>query len=464
MKKKVLAALLCEAMTGTMLAGCGGGGSDEETSGDAAAEETAEGEAEEGEAEPEAVTTVGPDSGTKMEMWSFVSQHNDFYAKMLEKWNEANPDRQIQITFTTYPFGDMHNKLMMSLQTGEGAPDLCDIERGQFPNFLQGEVQLYALNDALEPYTADLVQSRLDIYSKDGNYYGAPTHVGATVMYYNDELLSQYGIDYKTIKTWDDYTAAAEKLKEATNGEVKMTEIDTGGTDWMWLSMAEHGEDQVDEDGKAVVTEGMAEMLKLQKEWLDNDLAMICPAGQVDTEEGKQAIMDQQFASFPKALWYMSRFVSDMPDETGKWAIAPCPVFEEGQPRSVGIGGTGTVVTNQSEDPELAADFIAYAKCSYDGCLGIWQDLGFDVCNTSIWKDTAVTQDASNQYIAFFRTNPFDVLNEIEDEIAAITVNENTFILGDYLNVTTFNSIFEDGMDVDEALQECQDMVDIDQG
>ena len=464
MKKKVLAALLCAAMTGTMLAGCGGGGSDEETSGDAATEETAEGEAEEGEAEPEAVTTVGPDSGTKMEMWSFVSQHNDFYAKMLEKWNEANPDRQIQITFTTYPFGDMHNKLMMSLQTGEGAPDLCDIERGQFPNFLQGEVQLYALNDALEPYTADLVQSRLDIYSKDGNYYGAPTHVGATVMYYNDELLSQYGIDYKTIKTWDDYTAAAEKLKEATNGEVKMTEIDTGGTDWMWLSMAEHGEDQVDEDGLAVVTDGMAEILKLQKEWLDNDLAMICPAGQVDTEEGKQAIMDQQFASFPKALWYMSRFVSDMPDETGKWAIAPCPVFEEGQPRSVGIGGTGTVVTNQSEDPELAADFIAYAKCSYDGCLGIWQDLGFDVCNTSIWKDTAVTQDASNQYIAFFRTNPFDVLNEIEDEIAAITVNENTFILGDYLNVTTFNSIFEDGMDVDEALQECQDMVDIDQG
>ena len=465
MKKKVLAALLCAAMAGTMLAGCGGGSCDSGSSSDSGDEASAEdGEGEDGEVEPEAVTTVGPDSGTKMEMWSFVSQHNDFYAKMLEKWNEQNPDRQIQITFTTYPFGDMHNKMIMALQTGEGAPDLCDIERGQFPNFLQGEVQLYALNDALEPYMGDLVQSRFDIYSKDGNYYGAPTHVGATVMYYNDELLSQYGIDYKTIKTWDDYTAAAEKLKEATNGEVKMTEVDTGGTDWMWLSMAEHGEDQVDEDGLAVVTDGMAEMLKLQKEWLDNDLAMICPAGQVDTEEGKQAIMDQQFASFPKALWYMSRFVSDMPDETGKWAIAPCPVFEEGQPRSVGIGGTGTVVTNQSEDPELAADFIAYAKCSYDGCLGIWQDLGFDVCNTSIWKDTAVTQDASNQYIAFFRTNPFDVLNEIEDEIAAITVNENTFILGDYLNVTTFNSIFEDGMDVDEALQECQDMVDIDQG
>ena len=95
MKKKVLAALLCAAMTGTMLAGCGGGGSSDD-SGSGSTEEAAEGE--EGEAEPEDVTTVGPDSGTKMEMWSFVSQHNDFYAKMLEKWNEQNPDRQIQIT------------------------------------------------------------------------------------------------------------------------------------------------------------------------------------------------------------------------------------------------------------------------------------------------------------------------------------------------------------------------------
>lgn len=465
MKKKLLSLLLGTAMVGSMLAGCGGGSDAADAGSDAAEEsgEDADAEGEEGEAEPEAVTTVGPDSGTHMEMWSFVSQHNDFYAKMLEKWNEQNPDRQIQITFTTYPFGDMHNKMIMALQTGEGAPDLCDIERGQFPNFLQGEVQLYALNDALEPYMGDLVQSRFDIYAKDDKYYGAPTHVGATVMYYNDELLSQYGIDYKTIKTWDDYTAAAEKLKEATNGEVKMTSVDTGGTDWLWLAMAENGEDWVDKDGYATVTDGMEKMLKMQKDWLDNDMAMISPAGHVDTEEGKQNIMDGNIASFPKALWYMSRFLADMPDEKGKWAMAPCPVFEEGQSRSVGIGGTGTVVTNQSADPELAADFIAYAKCSEEGCIGIWEDLGFDVCNTAVWKNPEITQDTSNQYIAFFKTNPFDVLNEIEEEIEAITVNANTFILADYLNVTTFNSIFEDGQDVEEALQECQDSVDLDQ-
>lgn len=467
MKKRLLSSLMCVTMTASLLAGCGGS---DATSGDASGNvsgdvvaEGSEAVAEESTEVEEIVTTVGPDSGTHMEMWSFVEMHNTFYATMLEKWNEQNPDRQIQITFTTYPFADMHNKLIMALQTGEGAPDLCDIERGQFPNFLQGEPQLYALNDALAPYQEDLVQSRFDIYAKDGAYYGAPTHVGATVMFYNDELLSQYGIDYTTIETWDDYTAAAEQLKEASNGEVMMTSVDTGGVDWLWIAMAQYGEDQIDAEGKAVVPQSWEKMLTMQQGWINDGLAMISPDGHVDLEAGFQNILDGNIASFPKAMWYMSRFINYMPEEAGKWAMAPCPVFEEGQPRSVGIGGTGTVVTNQSVDPQLAADFIAYAKCSEEGCIGIWENLGFDVCNTSVWENTEITQDTSNQYIAFFKTNPFDVLNEIKEEIGAISVNSNVFILQDYLCTTTLNSVLQDGQDVNEALQEAQDYVDLEQ-
>lgn len=472
MKKKLLSVLLGAAMAATMLSGCGSGtpaasdngaaAVDEAAADDAAAGDAAEAETST-EAQAEAVTTVGPDTGTHMEMWSFVEMHNTFYAKMLEQWNEQNPDRQIQITFTTYPFADMHNKMIMALQTGEGAPDLCDIERGQFPNFLQGEVQLYALNDALAPYQADLVQSRFDIYSKDGNYYGAPTHVGATVMFYNDELLSSYGIDYKTIETWDDYTKAAEALKEASNGEVKMTSVDTGGVDWLWVAMAEHKQDQVDADGKAVIPDSWEKMLTMQQDWLNNDLAMVSPDGHVDLEAGFQNILDGNIASFPKALWYMSRFLNYMPEESGKWAMAPCPVFEAGQPRSVGIGGTGTVVTNQSADPELAADFIAFAKCSKEGCIGIWENLGFDVCNTSVWTDPEITGDTSNQYIAYFKTNPFDVLNEIKEEIGGITVNANVFTLQDYMCTTGLNAILQDGQDVTEALQEAADYMELEQ-
>lgn len=457
MRKKIISMLLAASMVVISLTACSSGEGENTTGSSVSQEESEESQLE------EAVTTVGPDSGTHMEMWSFVEMHNTFYAQMLEKWNQENPDRQIQITFTTYPFADMHTKMIMALQTGEGAPDLCDIERGQFPNFTMGEVQLYPLNDALKPYQDSLVPSRIEIYSKDGNNYGAPTHVGATVMFYNDELLSQHGIDYKTIKTWDDYTIAAEKLNEATNGEVKMTSIDTGGTDWLWVSMASYKEDWSDANGKAFVPQSVNKMLTMQQEWLNNDLVMLSPDGHVDLEAGYQNILDGNIASFPKALWYMSRFLNYMPEESGKWAMAPCPVYEEGQSRSVGIGGTGTVVTNQSSDPQLAADFIAFAKCSEEGCRNIWETLGFDVCNTEVWTDEQVTGDTSNKYIAFFRTNPFDVLNEIKDEIEAISVNSNTFALGDYLNTTTLNAILQDGSDVDASIQEATDYVDLEQ-
>lgn len=413
----------------------------------------------------EVVNTVGPDSGTHLNMWSFVELHNTFYADMLERWNKENPDRQIQITFTTYPFADMHNKLIMALQTGQGAPDLCDVEIGQFPNFLQGDIQLYSLNDALKPYQGDLVQSRLDVYSKDGNYYGAPTHVGATVMYYNTEILDQYGIDYTKIKTWDDYTEAGRKLKEASDGKVKMTSVDTGGIDWMSIAMSEYGEDwAAGKDGTLnVELESVKNMLTMQQTWLTDEIAMVSPAGHVDLEEGFQNILDGNIASFPKALWYMSRFLNYMPEMKGKIAMAPLPVFKEGQSRSVGIGGTGTVVTKQSSDPELAADFITYAKCSSEGSGQIWEQLGFDVCNTKLWTDDTVTKNSSNKYISFFKTDPFDVLNEVKSEINTLSITKMTPSINDYFCTTTLNEVLEDGKDVDEALKEAQEYLELEQ-
>jgi len=159
----------------------------------------------------------------------------------------------------------------------------------------------------------------------------------------------------------------------------------------------------------------------------------------------------------------MSRFVNYMPEMKGKIALAPLPVFEEGQNRSVGIGGTGTVVTKQSSDPKLAADFITYAKCSSEGSRQIWEQLGFDVCNTDLWTDATVTNDSSNQYISFFKTNPFDVLNEVKSEINTLSITKMTPAINDYFCTTTLNQVLQDGKNVDEALKEAQDYLELEQ-
>ena len=108
MKKKLLSTLLCVAMVTSLLTGCGSSAGTETTGSSSksseAGETTEEGETEEAEVEAEAVTTVGDPNGTHMEMWSFVELHNTYYGKMVEKWNAENPDRTIEVTFTTYPY------------------------------------------------------------------------------------------------------------------------------------------------------------------------------------------------------------------------------------------------------------------------------------------------------------------------------------------------------------------------
>ncbi|MBR1875801.1 MAG: extracellular solute-binding protein [Lachnospiraceae bacterium] len=494
MKKKLVSVLLSGVMAAALLAGCGEtnapvDASDTAAAEEAAADESTEAPAEEAaaedasageeaieevteEAEADAVTTEGDPNGTHMEMWSFVEAHNTFYAKMLEQWNKANPDRTIEITFTTYPYGDMHQKLLMSLQAGTGAPDLCDVEMGQVPNIYEGlDTWLQPLDDAMAPYAGDMLTSRLDAYKgSDGKQYGAPFHVGATVQYWNMKRLEEAGItkeDVDAVETWDDFTKLGEKYLEAIGHEEGKywTSVDTGGTDWMWIAMAEYGDDWTGgfDNPANVKLDSVKKMLKMQQDWLASGIAEVSPDGHIDLEAGFQNILDGNIVTFPKAMWYMSRFTNYMPEEKGNWYITKCPVFEKGQNCSVGIGGTGTVVTQQSVDKELAADFLCFAKMSPEGETMIWQDLGFDVCNTALWTDDAFAHDDSNQYNQFFQNYPYDVLASIKDQIGTILTVKISPTINEYFCNTTANEVLEDGMDVDEALQELQDAVDMEQ-
>ena len=473
MKKKLVSSLMSMALVAGLLAGCGSGAATETSEG---ATETAEATTEEAAAEEIPNATFGDENGTHLEMWTFVELHGQHYKDMAEVWNEQNPDRTIEITCTTYPYGDMHTKLLTSLEAGTGAPDICDVEVGQFPNVVAGLDQwLVPLDDYASPYMSTMVPARMQTYQgEDGHYYGAPYHVGATAMYYNVAAMSEaMGLSQEeviakidAVKTWSDYEALGKEYVDAIGEDGKYwTSVDTGGTDWLWLAMAEYGDDWTGgfENPANCQLDSVKNMLTMQQSWLKSGLAEISPDGHVDLEAGFQNIMDHNIVSFPKALWYMSRFTNYMPEMEGKYDITTIPVFEEGQKYSVGIGGTGTVVTEQSADPALAAEFLAWAKLSKEGESYIWSVLGFDVCNSALWFDDEFAFDESNQYNTFFRCKPYEVLQQIanDDAIGTIYSTKVSPTLNDYMCTTTLNEVFEDGMDIDEALAECQEYLEM---
>ncbi|MEF7436732.1 extracellular solute-binding protein [Paenibacillus lautus] len=399
------------------------------------------------------------ESATELSYWTFVELHGQHFEKMLGKWNTENPDRQIKLNVTVMPYDDMHNKLSIAVQSGTGAPDIADIELGKFPDFLSGTPQLESLNDVIDPYRDTIVQSRIDLYSKEDVNYGIPTHVGASVAFYNTEILEEAGVNYQDIVTWEDYKQAGIQVYEKTGKY--MGTADTSAAWQASMLLAQQGADLTDDSGNPIVnSEAMVKAMTLLKDLQDNNVIATIAGGQPDTEEAYGEFNAGNYATAFMPLWQMSRYTNYMSDLSGKIAIAPIPVIEKGMPRSVGGGGTGTVVTKTAKDVQLAKDFLAFAKLSLDANKEIWNTLGFDPVNMDVWEMKDVTHNAENQFVKYFVNNPFDVLNEIRDEIRLIKSTSASPTINNVLCTTTFNEIFEDGKDITEALNDAQKQIE----
>lgn len=438
-RNRILGVMLAAVLAAGSFAGCGG--DSKETTGEQKESSKAEGDVAE------------------FEMWTFVELHGTHFEDMCAKWNEENPDRQIQLSVNVLPYEEMHNNLQIALQSEEGAPDIVDIELGKFANFLKGEPQLAELNDVIEPYKEDLVASRIELYSKDGKNYGLPSHVGATVAFYNTEILEAADVDYTQIVTWADLKEAGLKVKEATGKY--MISADTSALWQLNDLLAQQGADWVDEEGNVNVNIPEAQKgLEMLKDLQKAGVATTIPGGNPDVEEAYAYYNQGEVATAIMPMWQMSRYTSYMTDLKGKIAIAPVPVLEEGMPSSVGGGGTGTCVTNQCEDIQLAKDFLAYAKLSVEGNIGLWNNLGFDPCNMDVWEMEEVTHNPDNEFVQFFQNNPFDVLNEIKDGIGLIKSTEAYPTINSTFSSTTLNAIFESDQDIASALEEAQTQIE----
>ncbi|MGN8645971.1 ABC transporter substrate-binding protein [Gracilibacillus sp. HCP3S3_G5_1] len=440
MNKKSLLAILFGIFVMLLLVACGGG--------------------DDASSEAEEVTTVGEDieNATELSLWVFASQHVDFYEDAAENWNEENPDNPIQLTVETYPYDQMHNNLLLALQSGSGAPDIADIEIGRFPNFLEGEPQLLSMNEYVEPVMDEFVESRFEIYSKDGEYYGMPTHVGASVMYYNKEIMDEAGVDIDSIETWEDFMAAGEEV--VANTDAMMFNSFPGDYLPYFQMVSQQKSDFIDENDNITINrQENIDALQLLVDMQEAGIAEVAPGAEPHAEEYYSYMNDGGAAAISMPIWYMGRFTDSMPDLEGKMVVRPMPVFNEGDNRSAGMGGTGTVVTNQSENPELAQEFLAYAKLSEEGNIKLWTILGFDPIRHSVWDHPDVLED--NKYFQYFGDDIFDTLTEIQDEIAATNVSQYTPDVATELNTNTLNNVLRDGSQTpEEALNAAQEVVE----
>lgn len=442
MKKALLMTLVLVFTASIFLAGCGGSGK----SGNTSSNNTPAA----GDTQSNNQTPAKP---VPISLWTFQDIHKPFYEEMAKEWNAANPNQPIELSIEVYPNADMHNKLLIALQSGVGAPDIADININYFSNFLKGDIQLVELNDIVDPVLAQCVKSRFDIYALNGKDYGIPTHVGATVVYYNKEIMDKAGVDVDKIVTWDDYAAAGKQV--LAKAGVPMTTFEVSNMRPFWPMIIQQGSDYLDKDGNVILDNDInIKTLTAMKKMIDDKIAIPMPGGNTGAEEFFTFMDKGGAASLIMPMWYMSRFLTYMPDLKGKMIVRPMPVWEEGNSRSAGIGGTGTAITKQSKNIDMAKKFLAFAKLSKEGNIKIWQMLKFDPVRTDVWSAPELQQP--DPY--FGNEKIFNVLLDMKDEINSINNGPLSAAAQDLvMNNVMFKVLKEGSQTPEQALKAAAD-------
>jgi arabinosaccharide transport system substrate-binding protein len=279
--------------------------------------------------------------------------------------------------------------------------------------YFGGEIPFAPLDRVVDPVRQYFVESRFDIYTYNGVVYGLPTHVGATVVYYNRPLLEAHGIDIDAIVTWADFEDAGRRFT-ASSG-LPFTAVETANQRPFWPMIVQRGGDYTDADGIVTLDSDInVEVLEQLYRWMHvYGFASTFPGGSTALEETWAFINDSQVAAVIMPMWYMSRYENHMPDIYGDIFVRPLPRDGPHQSYSVGIGGTGTAVTTQSNYIDLAVDLNAYLKLTPEANIRFWTHASFDPPRWDVWTDPALQMP----HTYFGNEIVFNILLQMVDDI-----------------------------------------------
>ena len=293
----------------------------------------------------------------RMTVWTADESQLALFDEIAASYVEENPDLVSSVTFEPLPFEDYTTTLTTQL-AGGNTPDLAWIFESNAPEFVQSGA-LADIRPTLENTEGyeydDIVPSTLELWSDDEGLYAYPFSNSPFAMFVNTDRIAQAGQENPA-----DLVAADEWTFDAARDISAATVEQLGGSGLIvrdfnysiWENLATvwsgWGAAPWSEDGQTC-TFTEPEMVEAIT-WLHDSTftagAIPGPGTSADFFAGDVTMTITQI-SRASAL-----------DGSFEWDLVPLPAGPAGRQNVIGQAGIG--VFQNGENPEVAADFLAY--------------------------------------------------------------------------------------------------------
>ncbi|WP_250006179.1 ABC transporter substrate-binding protein [Actinoplanes sp. M2I2] len=281
---------------------------------------------------------------------------------VVKAWNDKNPTIQVKVQTGPNGNGGTYQNFFNQLKAGN-PPDLGHIEYDALPSFRVQDGLLDVAScdivaqakDQFIPWTWNQVS-----FGDEKSAWGIPQDSGPMALFYRADLFEKNGIAIP--KTWDEYAAAAEKVKAAGGYITNFSQSDINqfaGFTWQaggrWFA----------NDGQQwTVNLTDDKTKKVADYWqslISKKLVSTVPPW---TTEWDNAYNSSSAWTWVSAVWGANSIMSGAPRTAGKWRVAPMPQWSAGENVAGNWGGSATAIFKNSKHPYEAAKFALWLNTS----------------------------------------------------------------------------------------------------
>ncbi len=293
--------------------------------------------------------------------WSWLKD----LQKVADIFNNTHPNIQVEVAWIPQGNAGGYQKLYSALAAG-AAPDLGHIELRTIPEFIlvNGlvDVSRYGAQDYAHLYD----QTLWNQVSYAGGVYGVPQDSGPLAMYYQPQVIEAAGASPGTTpRTWDDWADLATALR-GQNAYIDCFPLSDASVFASYATQAGAAWLRPEADGWVInmTDDATLDTARFFDAAIDNDL--------VETGYGSfspawfAAAANGSIASVVSASWG-DALVEGVGGGSGKWRVAPMPVWGDTGFGSSYLGGSTAAVMASSKHPREALEFAVWMTTSKEG-------------------------------------------------------------------------------------------------